>query len=49
MLENHYQDSLAAALAMVHDSLRQMTEGAADTAGRFEELQVCSFLVQPQA
>ena len=45
MLEN----SLRAALAVMHDSLEQMREGAANTAGRFEELQVCSYLVQPHA
>ncbi len=52
MLENHcfsQQDSLTAALAVMHDSLGQMREGAANTASRFEELQVCSYLVQPHA
>ena len=52
MLENQFfsqQDRLRAALAMMHDSLAQMREGAANTASRFEELQVCSYLVQPHA
>jgi hypothetical protein len=49
MLEIHQQDCLAAALAVMHDSLRQMTEGAANTASHFEELQVCSYLVQTHA
>jgi hypothetical protein len=43
------QDSLTAALAVMHDSLGQLREGAAATAGCFEELQVCSDLVQPPA
>lgn len=45
MLEN----SLRAALAVMHNSLEQMREGAANTAGRFVGLQVCSYLVQPHA
>ncbi|DBA80265.1 TPA: hypothetical protein ACH3X2_007495 [Trebouxia sp. C0005] len=43
MLENHYssqQESLTASLTVVHHSLGQLREGAANTAGRFKELQV---------
>jgi len=50
--KNYYssqQDSLTAALAVMHDSLGQLREGAAAAAGCFEELQVCSDLVQPPA
>lgn len=52
MLENHYssqQESLTASLTVVHHSLGQLREGAANTAGRFKELQVGSDIVQPLA
>ena len=52
MLENHcfsQQDSLTAALAVMHDSMGQLREGAAHTVSCCEELQVCSYLVQPHA